>query len=357
MSESYPNPFFSDRSSGIGPAVSSLVQAFAPNPVREARTGALLSQMDYDRARTDRVRAQGAAGQAAGARLRAGSVDPATLAQVFADVITGADPQMLAALPGFIRGFGGAAGAAPDRMAQLQQGAGQDWISTEVGRRFQEQNNLAQAFGVADRNNAGALARERVQQDGLDRRMAPEINPGNVVVVPPNSPLMPRATPDGRIAGPPAIDRAALRPPMDINGADARAIDEGIATNLPDGAQLTPEALALIRRRAAELYQVTRNMPAAVQDAVREFMSQNPPRADSSWNPFSARRYGVPTAPAAPPARSRDTGGPSSLPTAPTEGAAPAAAARPAALPPEGTRVRQNGREFIIRNGRAEPLT
>jgi hypothetical protein len=362
MNESYPSPFFSDRR-GISQGVSSLVQAFMPNPMREARTGALMSQMDYDRARTDNVRAERAAAQAMGDYAAAAGpgalVDPSTLVNILAAGMRGGNPQILAALPGLMRGFGGAVGAAPDRMAQLQQGAGQDWISTEVGRRFQEDNNLAQAFGVADRNNAGALARERVQQEGADRRMAPEINPGNVVVVPPNSPLAPRAT-DGRIAGPPVpVTGAAARQAPAVPASTARQFDEYFASPItlnPNDSARTPdpEARRWLSRRAAELWQsgpdgVRGNPNAAIEEALAEFRNAGPGETGSL---VTGRGFALPPSLQRP----RDTGGPSNLPPAPTEGAATGYRMPNGRVLPENAVIRQNGREFIVRGGVPVPV-
>lgn len=394
MSESYPSPFYTDR--GIGQAANALAQAFLPNPLREARMQGLAANAELDRARAGEIARRGSSADAVSAIARGGDVSPAAVTNMLAAMAASGDPNILRVAGEFMRAFGGAAGADPNRMAQLQGGAGQDWISTEVGRRLQEQNNLTQAFGVADRQAAAQRYAVDQQELGRDRRMAPEINPGNVVVVPPNSPLAPRARADGRIPGAPLAptmdatradaarryaagegtpeERArwrdvfspsigaaevrggsAARPPLDINGADGRAIDEQIGASMPPGSALSPEAAQIVRARTAELYQQNRNLVAAAQQAVQEFMSRNPPRTDSSLNPFSSRTFGVPTAGG--PVR-RDPG-PSSAPPAPAEGAAPATGGY--RLPngqviPEGATIRQGGRTYIIRGGQPVPL-
>jgi hypothetical protein len=386
MSESIPSPFYTDR--GIGQAAASLAQAFLPNPLREARMQGIAANAELDRARAGEIARRGAAGEAAGARLRAGSVDPGTLANVFADILAGANPEMMQALPGFIRGFGGAAGADPGRLAQLFVGAGGNYGHTEPGFRYNVDTDAATARRGQDVSAGAQRYAVDQQQAGADRRMVVEVNPGNTAYVAPGSPMAPRAGSNGQIVGAPTRDTvagenmrrygagegtpeerarwretfapsSANRPPMDINGPDTRAIDEQIGASMPPGSALSPEAAQVVRARTAELYQQSRNMVAAAQQAVREFMAQNPPRTDSSWNPLSARTFGVPT-PAAPAAGApQRSAGPSNLPPAPTEGAPPAAGfrARNGTVVPEGATIRQNGRTFIIRNGVPVPAS
>lgn len=351
MVESVVNPFFTSRAFGAG--IGNLAAAFLPTPDAEARRANLLSGADFNRARTEQIQGRMRAGRAAGSRLRAGTADPGTLAQVYADVLEGADPSLLSEIPAFVRGYGAAVGVDPGRLADLFVGAGGNFAHTEPGfMRADETDRRGQDVSAATARRGqditAATTRDvaTMREAGLDRRMAPEINPGNVVVVPPDSPLAPRADPQGRIAGPPrppslseargALVETFLNPPvdedpavqerrreilapsvvgaetransgggrvpLDVGGTDARAIDDQIAMNLPEGTALDDQAAALVRGRAAELYQQTRNLPLAVQQAVREFLAQNPPRTDSSWNPFSSRTFGAPqaTAPAAP---------------------------------------------------------
>jgi hypothetical protein len=374
--ESIPSPFYTDP--GLGRAAASLAQVFLPNPLRDARMAGIQANADLDRARAGEIARRGAAGEAAGARLRAGSVDPGTLANVFADILAGANPEMMQALPGFIRGFGGAAGADPNRLAQLFVGAGGNYGHTEPGFRYNVDTDAATARRGQDVSAGAQRYAVDQQQAGADRRMVVEVNPGNTAYVPPNSPMAPRAT-DGRITGAPTRDTvagenmrryaagegtpeerarwretfapsAANRPPMDVGGADARALEEQIGASLPPGSALSPEAAQAVRARAAELYQQSRNLVASAQQAVQEFMAQNPPRTDSSLNPFSARTFGVPQTGG--PVR-RDPG-PSSAPRAPTEGAPPAPTgwrAPNGIVVPEGATIRQGGRNFIIRGG------
>lgn len=368
----YANPFFTDP--GFAQGFGALAQAFMPDPNREAATAARVGQARLAGVQADQINARMNAGRAAGDRLRAGDVSPGALAQVFADVLTGADPALIQQLPAFIRGFGGAAGADPERLAQLFVGAGGNYAHTEPGfrqadstdRRGQDVSAGATVRAAQLRANAD-LEGVRLQEAGRNQRFAPEINQGNVVVVPPDSPLASRAGPDGRIQGNPRPrtfdeERAGLvrpyvegtmpadqrgaardivapsvsaaeartdgqgRPPIEIGGADARAIDEQIAANLPSGISVDDEGARILRGRIAELWQQNRNLPLAAQQAVREFTESA--QYTPGWNPF--RRSGTMSPPAAdapPPS------GAQAAPARPTQQAPAAAPQRPAGVP------------------------
>ena len=203
------------------------------------------------------------------------------------------------------------------------------------------------------------------EEAGRNARMAPEINPGNRVVVPPNSPLASRADAYGFIQGNPSLpveqgaaaralrenpamppaeleaNRRVLpgaagaeirgpagggagRPALDVNPNEAARLTQTALALLgdtvdgrgaPNGvAALTPEAQAWVQQRAASLYQQTRDAGSAAEQAAREFRSAwqvaNPraviPTPDQvrGWGPRSPATMDLPPA-----LRGPDSGG------------------------------------------------
>lgn len=315
------NPFFSTP--GFAQGAGALARLFIPDAGREAALQAREAQGRLYDTQAEEIQQRIAANPQAAEALSRGD-----LAGAYVAWARGGSAPVLQAAPGFVRGYGAAAGVDGNRLSDLFVGAGGSEANTPRGfaaaqdttRRGQDLSASTQRYGY-DQSRAGALEREQLQEAGRDRRMAPEISNNATVVVPPNSPLATRADPQGRIEGPRVQTGAgagANRPPLDVGGGDAKAIDEQIAANLPEGTALDGQAAAAVRTRAADLYQQTRNLPLAVKQAMDEFLAQNPPRVDNRLNPFSDRRLTVPQA----------------------GGAAPAQAAPAAAIPPPEQRER-----------------
>lgn len=134
-----PNPFYATP---IGRAAGSLAQAFAPDPDGEATALARAAQARLYGTQAGEIENRMGMARAAGDRLRAGDYSPAALAQVFGDIFAGADPRMVQALPEAIRSFGAAAGAPPERLAQLFVGAGGNYAATQPGFEAGQRNDL-----------------------------------------------------------------------------------------------------------------------------------------------------------------------------------------------------------------------
>ncbi|WP_149541488.1 hypothetical protein [Siccirubricoccus phaeus] len=264
----YANPFFS--SPALGQAFGNLARAFGPDPEGDARRIATAAQARLYGAQADEVaQRMGAASELA--QLFANPDPDAAARAAYAAAARGGNPQVMAALPAYVRGFAAAAGADPGRLAQLFVGAGGPWGQTEPGTRYVEGEETRRAYGVTDRQQAGAMAREQVQsgdrrygvdqgragalertqleETGRNSRMAPEINPGNVVVVPPGSPLTPRADESGRIAGPPApAGGRADRPPLDVSPAESARL-ASVALELLGDTEKAGEPTGTVRSR------------------------------------------------------------------------------------------------------------
>lgn len=71
--------------------------------------------------------------------------------------------------------------------------------------------------------------------------------------------------------------RAANRPPTAVSPAVIKLIDPLIDEALAGTASLSDDAKNVVRSRASELYQTTKNPQTAVEAAVQEFLSGNPP--------------------------------------------------------------------------------
>lgn len=350
MSGRYGNPFFTDP--GLAQGFSSLAAAFMPNPNTEAQ----IANARFAGARTAQIERGLTAAQTASDRLRtAPNADPSTIAPLFADILASADPALIQQLPAFMRGFGGAIGASPERVAQLFVGAGGDYANTQPGfertdqtRRRGQDVSAGATLGAARIGADASRDVANINQAGQDRRFTTTARPGDIVTLPENSPIArpgqqgpvtlrgderPQTLDQARAAqvapflNPPAGEdpavatrrRELLNPQIvsaetrvaganapGVNGADVRAINDQIVAQLEDGTALDTAAAAFVRNRAAELMQQpgpTRdNIPLAVRAALEEFRAAGPPRTDSRLNPFSNRTYGVPqrTAPAAP---------------------------------------------------------
>jgi hypothetical protein len=360
MSGSAPNPFFTNPALGAG--FSNLARIFAPGleaDLLAARVADLNQQMKLRGRIADDI-------AAAQDRMRQGlGADPAAAwREIFAGVL--ADPQAFGALARGAGVFAATQGVPESDLGRIVVGAGGNWRNTEGGSRYEIGTQDATRRRGQDIQAGTARDLARLEEEGRDRRMAPQIQPGNVVVVPPNSPLAPRANGQGRIEGnmrpqtydqaraeqvgpfvagegtpeeqgrrralvAPQVAAAEARPgaqqrPPAVDGADIRAIDEQIGAQLPSGDALDSAGAAWVRNRAAALMQQQgesfNNIPLAVQQALRDFYAQNPPRTDNRWNPFSSNQYGAP-----------GTGGGAraASPDAPT---APTVPARPANVPP-----------------------
>jgi hypothetical protein len=353
---------------------------------------------------------------AAGDRLRGGDVSPQNLGQVVADLVASGNPQMVAQAGAALRAFGGAAGADPDRMAQLFLGAGGAYENTQPGfmrtdetRRRGDDVRAGATLGAARIGADGMLARTRIEEQGRDRRFAVTARPGEYVTLPENSPVAPagqsgpvtlRGDPrpttfDQARAGevpaflnPPAgEDPAAAQRRRELvagnvvtaevraGGAAARAVPAGAVRQIEtvfsqpltmrDGTVVTPDVAAQrwLRERAAALWQsgpegVRGNVEAAINEAFAEYEAAAPARTDRTWNPFSSARTGLP------PALRRDAPPPAAgAPDAPfaPRGAAPAAGGyrnpRTGQTIPEGTVIRQGGRNYIIQGGQPVPAS
>lgn len=404
MSGSYPNPFFTTP--GFAQGLGALAQAFMPNPDAEAARGARIAQAGLQNAQTGQIQQRMRGATAAGDRLRGGDVTPQNLGQVVADMVASGDPQMIAQAGAALRAFGGAAGADPERMAQLFVGAGGAYENTQPGfmrtdetRRRGQDVSAGATLGAARIGADGMLARTRVEEEGRDRRLAVTARPGEYVTVPGNSPVAPAGTTGPHVIRgdprPTTLDqaRAGLVQPLvegtlppdqagrareivagNVAAAEARA--GGVAARpvpagavrqietvfanqvtLRDGTTVALDVASQrwLRERAAALWQsgaegVRGNVEAAINEAFAEYEAAGPARTDSSWNPFSAARTGLP------PTLRRDA-------PAPADAAAPPAAApgyrnpRTGQTIPEGTVIRQNGRNYIIRGGQPVPAS
>ena len=197
------NPFYATQAgSGLGQLVNSLTGGAGD----EAAAMARVAQSRLYGAQTDQIHTRLASSAAAAERLRGGDYSPENLAQVFADGLASADPQILQAFPGFIRGFGAAAGAGPERLAQLFVGAGGNFAHTQPGfdaneatqRRGQDVQAGTQRYGY-DQQRAGALEREQLQETGRNNRTSLSIPNNADVWVGPNHPQAGQADPNGRI--------------------------------------------------------------------------------------------------------------------------------------------------------------
>lgn len=347
-----PQPFYQNPHLAAG--LSNLTRLFVGDPNRELRA----AQTEGARAT---ARLHGVQADEVGARMTGARSLAEQFQRGFGEDRDGAaralyaaaaqDPHLLAQLPAALRGYAASqSGTTPSQLAALFQGAGGSYAQTQPGveahdltlRRGQDVSAGAQ-LGSA-RIHAGS--QERIAagvQAGADRRFAPEINPGNVVVVPPNSPIAGRADAAGRIQGNaslpvqqglaaallidpntpepqrqaartvlPGVGAAEIRaadptpggrtPAAPVVGAtQQRAIDAAIDDNSNDrdGAfALAPAARAAVQRRAAQLFQAdgpTRgNATESAAAAMDEFMTSQPRRTDSSLNPLSSRTFDVP---------------------------------------------------------------
>jgi hypothetical protein len=237
MSGSIPNPFFT--SPGIGQSVTSLARLFAPDPdseyraARVALTDAQIEGVNLENKARGRGINDVAAQQEA---LRRG---PGTdSAAWFRDILAAAssDPQRLRALAQGAGVLAATQGLPESELARIVVGAGGNWGNTESGTRFQVDTQAGtvrrgQDIGSGDnryRTDADERARRfqiEQEQQGLDRRYSVAPPPGGTVVVPPNSPLAPRATPEGVITGPPRPQEPLNRGQMEADQA-RRWIDE-----------------------------------------------------------------------------------------------------------------------------------
>jgi hypothetical protein len=408
MSGSYPNPFFTDPNIARGFGI--LARTFLPDPEGEAGRQARLGQARLSNTQADREQARLDAGQAASARMRTGQVDPGTMAQVFADILSGADPQTMQALPGFVRGYGASAGASPDRLAELFVGAGGAYENTQPGfdrtdttRRRGQDVSAGATLGAARIGANATLEGVRLREAGNDRRHSIVARPGDTITAPENSPVAPAGqqgpltlrgdprplTRDAAIASlvpeflnPPADEDPGVaqrrrelvapsaavadirnqgRPAPVVPTGAARQIEQVFANAITgaDGNSYAfdGEAQRWLAARAAEIWQsggdgVRGNTMGAVNQAIDEFLRLSPPRADSSLNPLSARRYSLPPSlrDGAPPSPAPPTGAP-----APAQGGYRNPVSGQTI--PEGATVRQNGRNYIIRNGQPVPAS
>jgi hypothetical protein len=136
------NPFFATP---IGQAAGALASAFGADPDGEATALARAAQARLYGAQTGEIENRLGMARSAGDRLRAGDYSPATLSQVIADMVSGADPRMAAAAGDVLRAFGGAAGAPPERLAQLFVGAGGNYAHTQPGFEAAQRTDLEQS--------------------------------------------------------------------------------------------------------------------------------------------------------------------------------------------------------------------
>lgn len=354
MTDTVANPYFTDRAWG---QVFNTVGGLLPSPTREAAIQGRMAQAGYDRARTDRTRMAGDAAVAAGNRIRAGGVDPASMSGIIADLVSGADPQAMAQVGQILRAQGGAQGADPERMAQLFQGAGGNWGATEVGTRFEAGVRSGDSRYGDDQSAAASRYATDRGQEGQDRRLHVNTPEGAITTLPPNSPVAPAgSTGPVTIQGRDSTRAGANRPPLDVSPQEAARLNDNVLSLLGDTVDaqggssgmnvLSPEARAWVQRRAAELYQRTRDAGTAAAQAAQEFRDMynraNPaaPLRTEAPGWFGSRRQaGLPPA------------------AAPADPAA-AAPARAGGIPEGSTATNpQTGERRIFRGGQWVPLT
>jgi len=348
----YQNPFIAgpwSQGPSVGQGLTQLAQAFVPS----AGDVASYASADLSRTRAREIDTRMGGYSSLADVFRSASANPEGFRQVLGSLAQTMDPAALAGAGQLLRAYGFSQGVDGQTGDNLYRGAGGAYDNTEAGFRATDTTRRRGQDVAAGASIAGArigadaqLGQERLRQDGYDRRMAPEVNPGNVVVVPPNSPLASRATPDGRIQGNPSLGveqgaaANALRtqpgmPPAEVQanrrvlpgapGAEIRAEDDtprGTAgrppANVPvsvskrieeiiaagtdvDGSQyqFDPEAQRWLRARTEALFQagdagVRGSIENAFLEARREFLEASPGRGDSSWNPLSSRTYTMP---------------------------------------------------------------
>jgi hypothetical protein len=398
MSGSYPNPFFTDPNIARGFGI--LARTFLPDPEGEAGRQARLGQARHSNVQADEIENRMRRNAAASENLRPGRGGSLadTVMNTIAEIAAGGDARHLAAVRESLPLVAQARGALPLEIARMLVANGGNFAHTEPGfersdattRRGHDVSAGATLGSARIRANAD-LEGVRIQERGRDNRTSLELNPGNVGVVGPNHPLAGRADPNGRIEGnmrPTTFDqlranegRAYIdaaptpeireqrqrevvassvaaadirnqgRPPPNVPASIIERLSESIAAPMTfrDGTERTldAESQRWMRERTTELWQngpegVRGNPEVALREAWLEYQAAGPGATGTrltgrgSSLPPSLRR----DAPATPPGAQSGYRNP-----------------RTGQTIPEGTTLRQNGRNYIIRNGQPVPAS
>jgi hypothetical protein len=410
MSGSYPNPFFTDPNIARGFGI--LARTFLPDPEGEAGRQARLGQARHSNVQADEIENRMRRNAAAGENLRPGRGGSMadTVLNTLAELAAGGDARNLAAVRESLPLVAQARGALPLEIARMLVANGGNFAHTEPGfertdqtqRRGQDVSAGA-TLGAARIGADGAMARERLQEEGRNRRYTVTARPGDTITAPENSPVAPAGqqgpltlrgdprplTRDAAIASlvpeflnPPADEDPGVaqrrrelvapgaavadirnqgRPPPNVPASILQRVGESIAAPMTfrDGTERTldAESQRWMRERTTELWQngpegVRGNPEVALREAWLEYENAGPPLTGTRLTgrgaqlPPSLRRGAAP--PAAP------AGAPAPAP-APAQGGYRNPVSGQTI--PEGATIRQNGRNYIIRNGQPVPAS